>query len=216
MFMSLNDATDGWAGYLAAALLAWKVFNMGFLLTPLGAILGLGVAVLALYDDFMTWKEGGDSLIDWEKWAPGINAGLNAINSFIDAVVSLAVAIGNLFGAFIKLFSGDFAGFFTGMQKMANGLIDTFKNLWNTVTGIFDAVSKNINVISDIFGGSTPKSAPSPAAQRSITGNNANVSQATNIHINGAQNPHATAQAVAGVQGNVNANMARNMKAGAR
>lgn len=61
----VNDATDGWAGYILAALAAWKFLNLGFLATPIGMLIGLGVAILALYDDFMTWKEGGESLVDW-------------------------------------------------------------------------------------------------------------------------------------------------------
>lgn len=212
-FMAMNEASNGWIGYLAIALAAWKAFNLGFLLTPIGAILGLSVAILALYDDFMTWKEGGDSLIDWSKWAPGIEAGLNAINSFIDAVVTLSGAVGDLIGAFIKLFSGDFAGFFTQFAEFGQGLIDTFKQLWDTVSGLTDAAGKISNVVGDIFGGSP--SAPAPQARAAISGG-ANVNQATNINITGGANPQATAQAVANKQKEVNASMTRNVRGAAR
>jgi len=212
-FISMNEASNGWIGYLAIALAAWKAFNLGFLLTPLGAILGLSVAILALYDDFMTWKEGGDSLIDWSKWAPGIEAGLGAINSFIDAVVTLAGAIGDLIGAFVKLFSGDFAGFFTQFAEFGQGLIDTFKELWNMVTGLSDATMKIGGVINSIFGGSP--SAPAPQARAAMAGGS-NMNQATTINVSGGANPQATAQAVAAKQKDVNASMTRNVRGAAR
>ena len=63
--MALNKATGGWALGIAAALAAWRVFNLGFLFTPLGAILALGVGLLALWDDFTTFQEGGESFINW-------------------------------------------------------------------------------------------------------------------------------------------------------
>ncbi|MDD1617192.1 MAG: hypothetical protein LUQ28_12070 [Methylococcaceae bacterium] len=212
-FMAMNEASNGWIGYLAIALAAWKAFNLGFLLTPLGAILGLSVAILALYDDFMTWKEGGDSLIDWSKWAPGIEAGLGAINSFIDAVVTLAGAVGDLIGAFVKLFSGNFAGFFTQFAEFGQGLINTFKQLWDMVVGLDGAFSKIATVTAGIFGGSI--ATPSPQARVAVSGG-ANVNQATNIHVAGGANPQATAQAVAAKQKEVNASMTRNVRGATR
>ena len=212
-FMAMNEASDGWIGYLAIALAAWKAFNLGFLLTPLGAILGLSVAILALYDDFMTWKEGGDSLIDWSAWAPGVEAGIGAIKSFIDVVVTLAGAIGNLIGAFAKLFSGDLAGFFNQMSKFGDSLIQTFQKLWNTIAGLGDAASKIIGVVSTIFGGAP--SAPSPQARAAVSGG-ANMNQATTINVSGGANPQATAQAVAAKQKDVNASMTRNVRGAAR
>lgn len=212
-FMAMNEASNGWIGYLAIALAAWKTFNLGFLLTPIGAILGIGVAILALYDDFMTWKEGGESLIDWSSWAPGIEAGLGAINSFIGAVTTLSVAIGDLISAFVKLFSGDFAGFFSQMTEFGNGLINTFKGLWDTVSGLGDAASKIGGVVSDIFGGSP--SMPSPQARAAVS-SGANVNQATTINVSGGANPQATAQAVAAKQKDVNASMTRNVRGAAR
>lgn len=212
-FMAMNEASNGWIGYLAIALAAWKAFNLGFLTTPIGAILGLSVAILALYDDFMTWKEGGDSLIDWSQWAPGVEAGLSAINSFISAVVTLATAVGDLIGAFARLFSGDFSGFFTQMMKFGNDLIGVFKSLWDTISGLGNAASSIMGAVSSIFGGGV--SAPSPQARAAVSGG-ANVNQATNINITGGANPQATAQAVAAKQKEVNASMTRNIKGSAR
>lgn len=214
VFNRMNEASGGWVGYLAIALAAWKMFNLGFLATPIGAIIGVSVAILALYDDFMTWKEGGNSLIDWSAWEPGIAAALGAIDAFIGAVTTLADAVGALIGAFVKLFSGDFAGFFSGLSDMANSLIDTFKGLWDTVSGLGDAASGIMNAVGDIFGGSP--SAPAPQARAAVAGATANVNQATTINVSGGANPQATAQAVAAKQKDVNASMARNVKGAAR
>ena len=213
-FMSMNEASNGWIGYLAIALAAWKAFNLGFLLTPIGAIIGLSVAVMALYDDFMTWKEGGSSFIDWSNWAPGIEAGLSAINSFINAITTLASAVGDLISAFVRLFSGDFSGFFTQMAKFGDGLIDTFKSLWDTLSGLGSAASSIMGAVSSLFGGSS--SAPAPQARAAISSGGANINQATNINISGGANPQATAQAVANKQKDVNASMTRNVRGAAK
>lgn len=64
---------------VAALGLAWKLLSAGFLATPIGRIVAVGAAILALYDDYKVWKEGGKSLIDWSQWEPGIKAAGQAI-----------------------------------------------------------------------------------------------------------------------------------------
>lgn len=64
-FVKMNDATNGWAAYLLAAAAAWKYLNLSFLMTPIGMLIALAAVVALLIDDFLTFKEGGDSLIDW-------------------------------------------------------------------------------------------------------------------------------------------------------
>lgn len=43
------------------------------------AVLGLVAAIAALWQDYQTWKRGGDSFIDWSKWEPGFTAAGKAI-----------------------------------------------------------------------------------------------------------------------------------------
>lgn len=43
------------------------------------AVLALAAAVAALWQDYQTWKRGGDSFIDWSKWEPGFKAAGAAI-----------------------------------------------------------------------------------------------------------------------------------------
>lgn len=43
------------------------------------AVLALAAAIAALWQDYQTWKRGGDSFIDWSKWEPGFKAAGAAI-----------------------------------------------------------------------------------------------------------------------------------------
>ncbi len=138
----INDATDGWAGYLAAALIAWRVFNLGFLATPLGAILGLSVAILALYDDFMTAQEGGESLFDW---AGGIKFVKDSFNDLLKSIEPILNVITALYDMFVGLFTLDFGTFANGANTAANGIIGTF----NLIT---DVIANLISVIADLLG----------------------------------------------------------------
>jgi hypothetical protein len=52
---------------LAAVAAATRPINLAA-----AAVLGLAAAIAALKQDYDTWKRGGESLIDWKKWEPGI------------------------------------------------------------------------------------------------------------------------------------------------
>lgn len=43
------------------------------------AVVALAAAIAALWQDYQTWKRGGDSFIDWSKWEPGFTAAGKAI-----------------------------------------------------------------------------------------------------------------------------------------
>ena len=83
-FEAVDKATGGWA---TAALI------LGAALAPIAAFLGpavagvtaLGLAITALTDDFLTWREGGKSLIDWSQWADEID---NAVGGFGDLMAA--------------------------------------------------------------------------------------------------------------------------------
>lgn len=80
-FNKLTPASKQLIGTFGAILIAWKILNAGFITSPVGMILALSVAILALYDDYKTWKEGGDSLVDWSKWTKEIGYVTDAIES---------------------------------------------------------------------------------------------------------------------------------------
>jgi hypothetical protein len=68
-----------WAAGIAAIV---AVISGG----PLAWIAALGAALLALWDDYQVWKEGGKSLIDWGKWEPGITMATNAVKILGNAI----------------------------------------------------------------------------------------------------------------------------------
>lgn len=46
------------------------------------AVLALAAAIAALYQDYQTWKRGGDSLINWEVWQFGLDKAKTGIEKF--------------------------------------------------------------------------------------------------------------------------------------
>lgn len=90
-FVKLDEATDGWSTKIIAAIAIWKLFNLSFLATPIGLLFSLGVAVLALYDDFKTFKEGGQSLINWASTTTQAVVGLVAVITALAAAIYAVV-----------------------------------------------------------------------------------------------------------------------------
>lgn len=64
-FEKLDKATGGWSTTVLAMIAVWKALNLSFLATPLGMVLAGLLAIVALYDDFKVWQEGGKSFFDW-------------------------------------------------------------------------------------------------------------------------------------------------------
>ena len=87
---SLDGTTQQLLISLGAITAAWLLLNSAFLMSPLGIVLALAGALFALYDDYKTWQEGGKSLIDWDSWAPGIQAAKTAIGWLIDKIAKLS------------------------------------------------------------------------------------------------------------------------------
>lgn len=70
---SLDESTKVLIETVLGLAAAFFVFNKVFNASPLGRLLALASALLLLYDDYRTWKEGGKSLIDWEVWETQID-----------------------------------------------------------------------------------------------------------------------------------------------
>lgn len=64
---------------------------------PLVWIAALGAGILALWDDYQVWKEGGKSLINWDKWKTEIDAATDGINGLISVIDRLSKASERLF-----------------------------------------------------------------------------------------------------------------------
>lgn len=132
---------------LSGLLAAWRVLNAGFLVTPIGMILGLVSALALLWDDYQKWKSGADSLIDWSVWAPGIQDVLKAIGSLktdfqflTDKTVALGVALGEAFSAFMRLLNIDTSNF--SAKWVFEQIIEGVRSSIRVLGSLLDALTK--------------------------------------------------------------------------
>ncbi|WDB36416.1 lytic transglycosylase catalytic [Escherichia albertii] len=79
---------------IGGLVVAMRILNSTFWMSPIGLITGLIVALGLLWEDYKTWKEGGNSLIDWEKWQPAIDKAKDAITWFRDKLLELKDSVG--------------------------------------------------------------------------------------------------------------------------
>lgn len=244
-FVALDKATDGWSTIILGVVAAWKLLNLSFLASPLGMILSLGVALLALYDDFKTWQEGGKSLFNWTKFIPVIDAVNKALSSMVTTLRSLMDILGNVVLAFYQLYKGDFSGAFDSIKEAAKSLLGYMTGVWDMLKNIFSLSGTALkfagNAVSSLFGNSSDQNnsaiAPNvannlatnfknnPAAQplsNPVSSNvqnsqtNQHVSQQTNISVQGGPDANSTGKAVASEQNRINFDMIRNMKGATR
>ncbi|EPB9884018.1 lytic transglycosylase domain-containing protein [Yersinia enterocolitica] len=134
-FKKLDPITQQLIMLFGGLLVAWRLLNTAFLTSPVGIVLSLGAALFALYDDYKTWKEGGESLIDWGKWEPEINAALKGIDDLTKSIKGVGVEIARLLNINLKNWTlkGDIEnltkqfGEFGKMLSMIGDLINALK-----------------------------------------------------------------------------------------
>ncbi|EME5314807.1 hypothetical protein VYV34_001235 [Escherichia coli] len=128
---------------------AWQLLNAEFLKSPIGIVIALGSALFALYDDYKTWKEGGQSLLPWDKWEPEIEAALKSLGELRDSVKAIGVEIAKLLNINLKNWTlkGDIEnltrqfGEFGKMIKMIGDLINAInEGRWSDAY----AIGKNL------------------------------------------------------------------------
>lgn len=86
---------------MAAGLAAIAAATIPINLTAV-AVTALAASIAALWDDYKTWKTGGQSFIDWSKWEPGIKAagkGIAWLRDLISDMVYRAIAAADVVGA---------------------------------------------------------------------------------------------------------------------
>ncbi|MCE6001888.1 hypothetical protein [Acinetobacter pittii] len=74
---------------LKSLLFLIKSLRLAFLASPIGIVLALAAAIAALWDDYQTWKNGGESLIDWSKWEGGIETAIARIKELAGLIKNL-------------------------------------------------------------------------------------------------------------------------------
>ncbi|MBT2142679.1 MULTISPECIES: hypothetical protein [unclassified Rhodanobacter] len=73
-------------GKWAAGIVAGLALVMG---GPVVWIAALAAGVVALWDDYQVWKEGGKSLIDWKNWKTEIDLATGGITGLINTIKTL-------------------------------------------------------------------------------------------------------------------------------
>lgn len=134
-FKKLDPITQQLIMLFGGLLLAWRLLNTAFLTSPVGIVLSLGAAIFALYDDYKTWKEGGNSLIDWGQWEQEINAALKGMDDLTKSIKGVGVEIARLLNINLKNWTlkGDIEnltkqfGEFGKMLSMIGDLINALK-----------------------------------------------------------------------------------------
>lgn len=159
----LDDGSKKFLMTIGAILIAWRLLNSAFLKSPIGIITTLILAIGLLYDDYQTWKEGGNSLIDWEKWQPAIDKAKDAMIWLRDHLLELKDSVGGwktslellatfIAGAWISKVTGAFARlagipmppWLKGWMAYAAYLYDDRENIVASAQSSIDYAKQNI------------------------------------------------------------------------
>ncbi|HBU2832585.1 lytic transglycosylase domain-containing protein [Klebsiella variicola] len=110
---------------LGGLLVAWRLLNAAMLASPITWVLAFAGALLLLYDDYRTWKEGGKSLIDWKQWEPAIEKAKAAILWLRGKLLALKDDVGgwqNAFEVLATFVAGSWAArMLLGIAKVGRG-----------------------------------------------------------------------------------------------
>ncbi|HBH8242762.1 TPA: lytic transglycosylase catalytic [Escherichia coli] len=133
---------------IGGLVVAMRILNSTFWMSPIGLITGLIVALGLLWEDYKTWKEGGNSLIDWEKWQPAIDKAKDAITWFRDKLLELKDSVGGwqksleILGTFI---AGVWISKVLGAFGKISGLpVPPWLKLWALYAGYIVSDRENI------------------------------------------------------------------------
>lgn len=128
-WQSLDKQTRELISLFGALTIALRILNSTFWMSPIGLITALAAGIALLWEDYKTWKEGGQSLIDWEKWKPEVDAALKMVRDLKTTVNDLTKALAKLLNIDPKAWSlkWDFSNFIDQMgefSKMLNMIAD--------------------------------------------------------------------------------------------
>lgn len=127
----LDDGNKKLVQGAALLLAAWKLLNMGFLATPIGALIAGLTAIFALVDDYCTYMEGGESYFDWGPWEQSIEG--------VRAALGEALAV-------VGRFINDNQRLFTAIAKGV-GMALLLKGVFLAVSGVLGGVATAVKVL---------------------------------------------------------------------
>ncbi|EPG2869344.1 hypothetical protein OUQ87_001278 [Klebsiella variicola] len=158
---SLDKQSQQLIELIGALTAAWWMLNRAMLASPITWVLGLAAAIALLWEDYKTFREGGKSLIDWEKWKPEVDAALKMVGDLKQTVLDLGKALAKLLNIDPKSWSlkWDFSNFITQMGEfgkmlsMIGDLLNAIKDgRWSDAASIGRALLKQ--------GGNQPDALP--------------------------------------------------------
>ncbi|HFE2680570.1 hypothetical protein H5776_16700 [Klebsiella pneumoniae] len=148
---SLDKQSQQLIELIGALTAAWWMLNRAMLASPITWVLGLAAAIALLWEDYKTFREGGKSLIDWEKWKPEVDAALKIVGDLKQTVLDLGKALAKLLNIDPKSWSlkWDFSNFITQMGEfgkmlsMIGDLLNAIKDgRWSDAASIGRALLK--------------------------------------------------------------------------
>ena len=133
-WQSLDKQTRELISLFGALTIALRILNSTFWMSPIGLITALAAGIALLWEDYQTWKEGGDSLIDWGKWKPEVDAALKMVRDLKTTVNDLAKALAKLLNIDPKSWSlkWDFSNFIDQMGE--------FSRMLNMIADLLNAI----------------------------------------------------------------------------
>lgn len=145
---NLDKSTKQLIGLFGALTLALKILNSTFWMSPIGLITALAAAIALLWEDYKTWKEGGNSLIDWAKWEPTIEQLKKAMLWLRDKFLDLKDSVGG-WKSVLEIFAGYVAGAWVAkvlgaFGKIAGLPVPPWLKLWGLYAGYLVSDRENI------------------------------------------------------------------------
>ncbi len=132
---------------LSGLLNIFKALRLVFLASPIGIVLALAAAIALLWDDYQTWKNGGESLIDWSKWS-------NGLDSAIESIKTLSEQLRNLAQSWIEFGKGSYDKVVEWtsrniVERVANAIKDPEKAKQQAKAAIQSATTAAAKAVSD-------------------------------------------------------------------
>ena len=233
-FVRLDGATGGWSTKILTAIAVWKLLNLSFLATPLGMVLGLGIALLALWDDFQTFLEGGKSYINWGSEATRVTVGvvtvLGGLATVLIGIPRALLAVKLAWAAVNLVMAANPIGLIVAGVSALVALLTAADAKWRIfgghLSGFFGSIGGKVldflsggNVAANLANQAqgAPQVSPIGAGPGNVSSqHNQNVSQQTTVNVQGVPDAKGVGNAVAGVMSKNNFDLVRNLSGAVR
>lgn len=160
LIQAAGQISDWWKGLdtdskslietLGGVLVVWRLLNAEMWKSPVTWVMALVGALLLLWEDYQTWKDGGKSLIDWSKWQPEIDQAKKAFKWLRDTLIGLKDDLGGWKNTLELIFGfmvgAKLAGFLGGIGKITGA----FGSMGRAVGGVLGGLGNLAKAIADI------------------------------------------------------------------